>query len=555
MRPALPRAGTVSPAETIYRGGSILTMESSAPRAAALAVAGGRILAVGDDATVMAHANSATRHADLQGATLMPAFVDPHSHLVFTARKLACAGMESPPIAGIRSIADIQTTLRESLAAENDWPPERWLIGWGYDHAGLAEGRHPNRHDLDTVTTTQPVFLYHYSAHQAVVNTRALEMLGIDADTPDPEGGVIVREADNRTPNGLLEETAMVAANSLAMRSLQGWHDAKSLILQAVDHYASRGYATAVECGARPSDLGLLGELADAGSLKLDVIAFPFFAFMPPEEVASVWSREYRGRFRVGGQKLMLDGGSPGRTAYLREPYHRQLPGEQNYRGYARIGQHEVNDIVARCFKNGVPLIIHALGDAALDQAIAGLNVGQYVAPGDDRRTQLIHLQQVQEDQFDRLRDLDVTLTFQVAHNFYFGDFHEVEIYGPLRTARLNPLASALERGFSTTIHHDSPVHPVDPFFLVWTAVNRTTRSGRVIGAEQRIGVLDALRACTIEPAYQWREEATKGSLAPGKLADLMVVDADPLAIDPDAIKDIAVLETLKEGETIFESA
>lgn len=238
----------------------------------------------------------------------------------------------------------------------------------------------------------------------------------------------------------------------MAMRSIGQHHDIARLIEDAIDHYASRGFTTAVECAAKPADLDLLQTMADEQRLKLDVIAFPFFAFMPPEEVAGRWSQDYRGRFRVGGQKLMLDGGSPGRTAYLREPYYKQLPGEANYRGYARCTQDDINDLVARCFAADVPLIIHALGDAALDQAIAALNVGRYVAPGEDRRTQLIHLQQVQEDQFDRLRDLDVTLTFQVAHNFYFGDFHEREIYGPRRTARLNPLASALKRGMSTTM-------------------------------------------------------------------------------------------------------
>ncbi len=258
-------------------------------------------------------------------------------------------------------------------------------------------------------------------------------------------------------------------------------------------------------------------------------------------------------RFRVGGCKFNLDGGSPGRTAHLREPYHVQLPGEQRYRGYPAIAdQSRLDDLVAACYEHGVQVAIHALGDAAVDQCIAAVTEAERRFPGVERRTQLIHLQMVQEDQFDALRKLDVTLTFQVAHNFYFGDFHREVIYGPARTERLNPLRSALDREMSVTIHHDSPVHPVDQFMLIWAAVNRATRSGRVIGPQQRIGVQEALEASTIDAAYQFFEEDTKGSIEVGKLADFAIVDRNPLAIDPMALRDVRVVETIKEGRTIF---
>ena len=540
-----------SQAQVIYRNGSILTMEDSQPTAEAVAVTDGVILAVGDDVDVMNLRGAGTETIDLAGATLLPGFIDSHSHMVISSRKLASVAMESPPIGGITSIAGMQAALRAELARAPRRDDE-WLVGWGYDHSGLAEGRHPDRDDLDQVATDIPIFLYHYSCHQAVVNSRGLEILGIDADMPDPEGGVIARKPGGQEPTGLLEETAMVSANLLAMRSLVEHADPMALVENAIDTYAAKGFTTVSECSARPGDVPLLQEMAQAGRLKLDVVAFPFYAFTPPEEVIELYRPDYDNHFRVGGLKLLLDGGSPGRTAYLRDPYHKQLPGEEGYRGYARVAQAEINDIVARCFKCDLPLIIHALGDAALDQCIAALNVGQYVAPGPDRRTQLIHLQQVQEDQYDRLRDLDVTLTFQVAHNYYFGDFHEEQIYGPARTARLNPIASALARGLSATIHHDSPVHPIDQLFLIWTVVNRLTRSDRVIGEGQRISGLEALKASTVDAAYQWREEDRKGSLAVGKLADFVLLDRNPLDIDPVEIKDIRVLETIKEGRTIY---
>ena len=538
-------------AQTIYRNGIILTMEDAQPTAQALAVTDGTISGLGSEDEVMSGSGAATEIIDLAGATVLPGFVDPHSHLVFSSRKLAAVAMDSPPIGDITCIADIQAALRGKLQ-HSPRQGEDWLIGWGYDHASLAEMRHPDKHDLDQVSTDVPIYLYHFSAHQAVVNSKALEILGIDANMPDPEGGVIVRQGDSQEPTGLLEETAMMGANLAAMRALEKQNDPMQLIENAIDAYAAEGFTTVTECGARPADIQLLEEMARAGRLKLDVAAFSFFAFTSPEEAVETYRPDYENHFRMAGFKLLLDGGSPGRTAYLREPYHKQLPGEVDYRGYARIAQGEINDIVTRCFKCDLPLIIHALGDAALDQCIAGLNVGHYVAPGQDRRTQLIHLQQVQEDQFDRLRDLDVTLTFQVAHNYYFGDFHEEHTYGPARTRRLNPIASALDRGLSATIHHDSPVHPIDQLLLVWSAVNRLTRSGRVIGPAQCISVLDALKASTINAAYQWREEDRKGSLAVGKLADLVLLERNPLDIAPVEIKDIAILETIKEGQTIY---
>jgi predicted amidohydrolase YtcJ len=200
-------------------------------------------------------------------------------------------------------------------------------------------------------------------------------------------------------------------------------------------------------------------------------------------------------------------------------------------------------------------LYIHALGDAALDQAIEGLRRLPPENPGQRRRTQLIHVQQAQEDQLDALVELKATLTFQVAHNFYFGDFHREQIYGPARTARLNPAQSALQRGLSVSIHHDSPVHPIDQFTLIWAAVNRLTRSGQVIGEAQKLTVLQALRASTIEAAYQFFEEDRKGSIEVGKLADLIILSQNPLEIDPLQLRNIQVLETIKEGETVYRRA
>lgn len=540
-------------AEKIYRGGSVLTMNDAQPEADAVAIARGRIIAVGNDSMVLQHRGDTTEIVELSGNTLMPGFIDSHSHFHMTAVKLATVAMDPPPAGTITSIADIKARLERELQT-NPHTPHDWLVGWGYDNAMLSDARHPTKFDLDEVSAEVPILLVHFSGHQSVLNSRALELMGITADSDAPEGGVIQRVANSREPNGILEETAHIPGLFDALQRITNDNERLSRLLgQAAERYASRGYTTVSELAASPDSVAQLKAFAATGALPFDLVAFQIYLRASAEEVAASASTEYTNRFRVAGCKFNLDGGSPGRTAYLREPYHIQHAGEEGYRGYPAIReQTRVNDLVAACYREGLPVAIHALGDAAVDQAILAISEAERRHPGSDRRTQLIHLQMVQEDQFDTLKALDVTMTFQVAHNFYFGDFHRETIYGPQRTDRLNPVQSALERGISVTLHHDSPIHPVDQFMLMWAAVNRVTRSGRVIGAAQQIGTLDALKASTINAAYQFFEEDYKGSIEVGKLADFVIVDDNPLTTDAAALRDIQVIETIKDGKTIW---
>ncbi|MCP4306955.1 MAG: amidohydrolase [bacterium] len=507
---------------------------------------------------------------DLDGRTLMPGFIDAHSHLFLTALKQATVNMDPPPAGGIASIEDIKRNLSDALSGR-DGSSDQWLVGWGYDNAMLSEGRHPTRDDLDEVSATVPIIVMHFSTHQLVANSKALELSGIGADSVPPEGGVIQRRPDSGDPNGIIEETAMLpvlhALSDSVGSDREDFEEAHlhpqpevapddaipQLIEAALQTYAAAGFTTVTEFGASPESVALLKGMAEQGRFPVDVMAAVIYLSATADDVANMYSDTYDNRFRVGGGKINLDGGTPGRTAYLRDPYFKQLPGETDYRGYSSITeQDDLNEVVASYFAIDVPIFIHALGDAAVDQAIAALENANNAHPGSDRRTQLIHLQQVQDDQFASLTDLDVTMTFQVAHNFYFADFHAGEILGPERTARLNPAQSALDKGFSVTVHHDSPVHPVDQFLLMWAAVNRVSRSGEVWGPDERISVMDALKASTIEAAYQFHEDDIKGSIEPGKLADLVILDRNPLTVDPMELKDLEVLETIKEGEVIY---
>jgi predicted amidohydrolase YtcJ len=548
-------------ADAIYVGGPILTMEQETPVAEALAIKDGRILAVGALADLQAQRGPETVAIDLAGRTLMPGFFDSHSHLTMAAAKLAVVSTDPPPAGPAGRIVDIQRVLRERLDTH---PPaqEEWLIGWGYDHAMLDERRHPTRDDLDAISQDVPILLFHYSGHQVVVNGAGLAQLGIDAGTPDPRGGRIGRVPGSREPNGILQETAIFPVVFPVLGRLMrgdGPPDeppdegALGRLEAALHAYAAQGFTTVADMATSEQSLQVLEAMAERERLFLDVVSAPLSSVFEPQRIASMHSTRYRGGLRVAGVKFVLDGGSPGRSAYLREPYHVQLEGEQGYRGYSHVEEPSALDAeVAAFYDLATPVFIHALGDAAVDMAIGAVRAAEAAHPAPSRRTQLIHVQQVQEDQLDALAKLGVTLTFQAAHNFYFGDFHRERIYGPARTDRLNPARSALDRGISVSLHHDAPVHPIDQMMLLFSAVNRTTRSGRVIGEDQRITPLEALRASTIEAAYQFGEEASKGSLAPGKRADVIILDRNPLDIDPAALRDVKVLETLKDGRSVF---
>jgi predicted amidohydrolase YtcJ len=263
--------------------------------------------------------------------------------------------------------------------------------------------------------------------------------------------------------------------------------------------------------------------------------------------------RVYRGRLALGGVKLVLDGSPQAKTAYLGTPYHVPPPGQPaDYRGYPVVSQAFVDAALARFLPAGIPVIAHANGDAAGDMLIDAVARAVARSPGIDHRTVMIHAQTVREDQLDRMRELGMIPSFFAAHAFFWGDWHRDAVLGPERAARISPARSALARALPFTIHNDAPVVPPDAIRLLWAAVNRTTRSGALLGPEQRIGTLDALRALTANGAYQIFEERLKGTLAVGKRADLVILSRDPLQLGPEQLLELGVVETFSHGRSVF---
>ena len=538
---------------TVYSGGDILTMAGAEPAyAEALAVRDGKILAIGTRAEVAKAAGAGAAQVDLAGRTLLPGFIDGHSHLLNYADSLVQANLNPPPIGGVTTIADIIEALRK-LKADMKAGPGDPLIGQGYDQDMLAERRHPTAADLDAAFPENPVILVHASGHMLVANSSAFKAVKIDASTPDPEGGTILRKPGGREPLGLVQEMGMYPFQPILKGARKPEVDL-DLVKRAVAHYAANGYTTASEALVLGEKMPVIEAAADAGAFSIDVIALPAFT-MAAEVVGTgkiKWG-EYRKGLKYAGLKIAVDGSPQGKTAYLTKPFLTPVPGcKTDCRGFPNLTQDQVNQLVLLTYKNGVQMFSHCNGDAAIDMMIAGHENAEKVlaTPGKDRRTVIIHSQIMRADQLDAYAKHGLLPSFFSNHVYYWGDVHYANL-GPERAAFISPLASAFKRGIRATNHTDATVTPTDPMFLLWTSVNRVTRDGRVLGEAERVTPYQGLQALTVNGAYEYFEEASKGTLEVGKRADFVVLDKNPIKVAPMTLKDIRVVETIKDGKRV----
>ena len=535
---------------TVYYNGDIIDMVTDKPTYhEALVVKNGNILFVGASDKAMTIAGAGHKMIDLKGKTLLPGFIDGHAHFSNFAAQAIGAQILPPPDAGAKNIP----TLIEILKAWNT-PENRALTGWifgsGFDDSVLEEKRFPTKEDLDQVSTEYPIMIIHISGHFASLNSKGLELLGITADTEDPEGGLIRRLPNSKEPNGVLEELAGIPyyAQALSPSSEEGL---LKFMSAGQDMALAYGYTTAQE-GRTMEQHELLASFADKNFWKIDVVSYIDYAFS--QYMDTEWnSKTYKNHYRIAGLKLTLDGSPQGRTAWRTEPYLLVPHGASNdYLGYPALSNDkDVSAIYEKAFENNWQVLTHANGDAAMDQMIRTMKPVAEKYGNDDRRNVLIHGQYVREDQLDAYKDLKVITSLFPLHTFYWGDWHK-EIIGDSLGNRISPVKTALNKGLNITIHTDAPVALPNLMRVVWTAVNRTSRSGKVIGESERLTPYEALKAITIWSAFQHFEEDKKGTLEKGKLADLVILDNNPLKVNPDAIKDIVVVETIKEGRTIY---
>ena len=570
--------------DTIFHGGPILTMVKDGDRAEALVVSKGKIAFVGSQADALERKGPKTKVVDLKGRCLMPGFVDPHSHVVLQSAKFATCNLDPKPIGEIGTMAELKASLRAWIE-EKKIPPGSWVIGWGYDDTGIEEMRHPFKEDLDEVSSEHPIALMHISAHLLAVNSKALEVAGVDAGTPDPEGGRIQRKAGTQEPNGVLEELAMISV--LAKLPKVTPERAMGILEQGLAFYAAAGITTAQDGATGVGAAKLLQAMAEAGKVPIDVVGYPLYKGVDEAEIERIVAdKKSTARFRRGGVKLTVDGSIQGYTAFLSKPYHLPPKGEdevtpdscngetaehafvsaetqpagakagpaaeKGYRGYANMTVKEIAHWLKTCDEHDLQMLAHTNGDGATDLLIEAVREIRGDKPRPELRTTIIHAQTMREDQLDYAKAQGITPSFFPIHIPFWGDRHREIFLGPERASRISPAKSALRRGMKFTLHHDAPVAGIGMLPVAAAAVNRMTTGGKQLGPDQKITAFEALRAITHDAAWQYFQEEEKGTLEAGKVADLVILDADPLAIDPLKMPDIAVLETIKDGRTVF---
>lgn len=544
--------------DLIYFNGEVVTIDKKNTIAEAVAVNNGKILKVGSNEEVMKLKTEDTILIDLENKVLLPGFIDPHSHMIPTSQVAMMPDLSPAPIGDVTCIDDIINKLKEMIE-EYKIPAGGIIMAKGYDETLLKEGRTPTKFDLDKVSTEHNIYILHCSLHVAVCNSRVLEQLSIDENTEDPEGGVIQRVKGSNEPNGVLEENAHIKLGSQIMPPPKPDAIGK-MFINGQNEYAKQGITTVQDGGLNQMYFGLLKSMSDAGMLKLDVVGYQLVN--SAEEVESVVGYvhnlgRYVNNFKTGGLKVLLDGSPQAKTAWLSKPYH-VAPEDQedDYRGYPMVPENEVcTGIFESVIKNKAQVLVHANGDQASEQLLdcyeEALNRTNIT---DDLRPVMIHAQTVREDQLDRMKEIKMMPSFFSMHTYFWGDLHINSSLGKERAYRISPAASAIKRDMKFTMHADSPVLPSDMLLNIWTAVNRVTRTGEVIGPDQCISVLDALKGVTINAAYQYLEEDSKGSIEVGKRADLVILDKNPLTVDKMNIRDIKVLETIKDGVSIYKA-
>ncbi len=543
--------------DAIYFGGDIVTMDDAALFAEAVAVEDGRITHVGRLREIQTLADAHTRMVDLQGHTMVPGFIDPHGHFLPTGMNLATVDLTPPPMGTI-------TTMDELVAALWEWaethPDAPVIVGSSYDDTLLAERRHPNRRDLDRVSTDRPVVIVHISGHVNAGNSRALELAGIDADTPNPDGGRIVRDAETGEANGVMEGNARALLAAIIPPTSRA--DQLQAVRLASAMWASAGFTTATDNIFDPGVIDLYREALDTGDLPVRLTYWPRsmtlegargFPAIGPGYDAS----DGRQMISQGPIKLSIDGSPQGYTAHFSQPYMTQRPQDDgNYRGFPYWDDRDAfMDFVAALHAEGWQITVHGNGDQGIQDVLEAYANAQRLSPRADARHTIQHAQFTRPDQLDQMAALDVHPSFFIGHTFYWGDRHQDVFFGEHRAAHMSPLRGAYDHGLTPTTHTDSGVTPIDGIQMIWSSVNRMSTGGQVIGTDQRVTPLEALRAITINAAWQYFQEDRLGSIEPGKLADFVILSDNPLTLghlDPMRIMEIRVLETIVGGETVF---
>ena len=538
----------IDPADMIFVGQNIITMDQ--PDVTGVAVRGDRISFVGSAEEAMLLRGTETRVVELGERALLPGFIDAHGYFSAFASRLDALDLSSPPVGDINSIDDIVSAIRNWIEVRQI-PAGEIIHGVGYDDSLLAELRHPTREDLDRASTRHPIVIRHVSGHLLAVNSLALSNANVSVLTDNPEGGVIRRLDGSADPDGVMEETAMrlFPSQSTDLNEEQR----RLLRRQALEVYASYGITTIQDSNIGQPYLNQLIEEAKLDPFPQDIVAYLWANVMSDDQLAVVAPTEYQGGIRLGGIKFTLDGSPQGRTAWMTEPYTQGPPNAKpDYVAYPSYDPELYLQRMPDLIERAVPVLDHANGDAAIDLMLDGVEAGLTSGEVKDHGSVVIHSQLMRPDHLPRFKELGVIPSYYSVHPFFWGDWHRLS-FGEERASFISPVAATAALDIPLTIHNDTPVVPPDMMRLVSVTVNRLTRSGYVLGPDQRATVEQALKAITLGAAYQYFEEEDKGSITLGKQADFVLLESNPLGSEPQLLQDIAVVETIARGKSIYQ--
>lgn len=522
----------------LFYGGTILTMADPL-YADAVLVEDGKILALGSAEALRERAGDC-EEVHLNGATMLPGFIDGHGHLSELAEKLLRASLRD-----VTSVEEIKRRL-DTFIESNHIQPGQWVIGRAYDHNFMPGFQNPTLEELDAIAPRNPLFIHHANGHMALMNSAAMALMGIRPDTPAPEGGVIGL-ADGKL-TGYVEENAYFQyVAKLPEPSEEAYFQS---FVKAQEMYLSNGITTVQDGIVWKKHLPLFQEIHDRGLLKVDLRMY----IDPPayeEALERFGHLKPDDHMRVAGLKMFLDGSPQGRTAWMRKPY----ADDPGYCGYPTLTDAAVEANFRKAAEMHCQILGHCNGDAAAQQYLDCLERVEKKYPAlAELRPLVVHAQLMEEDQLARVPGLGALVTFFVAHTYYWGDVH-LRNFGQARGSRVSAAGSALKAGVRFTFHQDTPILDPNVIETLWCATNRITRNGVELAAEERISVMDALRAVTVNGAYQYFEEDQKGTITPGKRADFVVLDGDPLKTPASDIRGIRVLETYKDGVCVWSHA
>lgn len=523
--------------KTIYYNGNIITMEKQL-YAEAILIEGNKIKYIGKLSEI---SNQNTKMYNLEGKTLLPAFIDSHSHITSFAQTIGLISLENT-----KNFDDIINKIKE-FKDNNIIKKNKWIICFGYDNNNLIEKNHPDKNILDKASNENPIIITHKSGHMGVLNSYAIKLLGINSNTENPNGGIIGRIEGTNEPNGYLEETAF-SINSSKIPSPSKEKLTENFI-KAQNIYFKNGITTAQEGLTKKDNFSFLKMLSENNDIKIDIVCY--IDLKNNKEIISEnknYLNKYNNNLKIGGYKIFLDGSPQGKTAWLSKPYINS----GNYCGYPIYKDYEINNFIETSFNENMQLLSHCNGDAAAEQLINCFK--QTINKKNIKNTLrpvMIHAQTIQYNQLKEMNKINMIASFFNAHTYYWGDTH-IRNLGLERASKISPIKSAIENNVIYTLHQDTPVIMPNMIESIWCAVNRITKNGITLGEEEKISPIYAIEAITKNSAYQYFEEKTKGTLKEGKNADMIILDKNPLTTEHNEIKNIKIVETIKSGKTVY---